>query len=412
MPWRQLGAPLALALLLAASGCDSSQNADPQNQADMGQDQADSEQEQDSQDLPQDTGAGEDLASAADMGDDASPDATPDMSPAPDQGTEDLTDDDMADADLADTDMADVDMETPQVVEPLGWPTIAGDYTLSLESGGRTRSLEMHVPPQAAQGQAVPVLLVLHGGNGTGARLQSSLGFDAYADRDGVVVIYPDGIENNWSDGRGTTDAELAGVDDIGFLGDLLDQVEAHAHLDAGRVWVTGVSNGGIMSHRVACDLSERVAAVAPVISAFPTAYLEACQPARPIPMVALQGTADEFINLEGGDASHEATGLGDGGLIESAEATAAFWAQHNGCAPAPQVQQLEPISDEDDTRVELRSWRGCDQGASIDYYIVHGMGHVWPPLQGALPRISGPTSHQISATEVVWSFVTAHRLP
>jgi polyhydroxybutyrate depolymerase len=405
MNWKWAGAPLALYLVLGSLGCAAETNNEAQPQVDMGQEQADAGQTQNNQDTA-DVGAGEDLT--PDEPDADEPDAD---EPDADEPDADEPDADEPDADEPDADEPEPDMEGGQL-EPLGWPTEPGDYTLSMDSGGLTRTMEMHVPPQISQGQALPVILVLHGGNGSGARLQETLGFDAYADQDGAIVIYPDGVESNWADGRGTTDAALAGVDDIGFFTDVLDQVALHDHMDAQRVWFTGASNGGIMTHRVACDLADRVAAVAPVISALPTAYVESCQPARPIPMLAIQGTADLFINLEGGDASHDTTGLGDGGLIESAQATAAFWAQHNGCDPEPTVQALEPTSEDDETTVELRTWRGCQGDALIDYYIVHGMGHTWPPLEGAAPRLSGPSSHQLDATALIWAFVRAHALP
>ena len=229
------------------------------------------------------------------------------------------------------------------------------------------------------------------------------LGFDAYTDRDGAIAVYPDGVENNWADGRCTTDASLAGVDDVAFVADLIDHLATHLNVDANRIWATGISNGGFFTQHLACELSERFAAVAPVISALPTAALETCRPVAP--MLAIQGTEDAFITFEGGDAGHDRFNLGDGGAIESADTTRAFWAERAGCDPEPVVTALDPVNAQDPTRVTLYAYRGCEAGARIDYYIVSGMGHVWPPDEGTSPRETGATSTQLDATSLVWAF-------
>ena len=116
-------------------------------------------------------------------------------------------------------------------------------------------------------------------------------------------------------------------------------------------------------------------------------------------------------MTFEGGDAAHDERGLGDGGSIESADATANFWAQKNGCVSEPDVRRLEPVEPDDPTRVELREFRDCDAGAMIDYYVVEGMGHNWPPMEPRFPRIAGPTSPQLNATGVIWQFFQDKRL-
>ncbi|MGM0558911.1 MAG: alpha/beta hydrolase family esterase [Myxococcota bacterium] len=280
-----------------------------------------------------------------------------------------------------------------------------GVHEGSLVSGDFERTFLIDIPPSYDGSTDIPLLFVFHGGGGSGEKIQGRLGFGAAAEPDGAIVVYPDGIESNWADGRGTTDASRAGVDDVRFVSELIDHLDAHLSIDESRVWATGVSNGGIFSHTLACDLAGRIAAVGPVISAFPTEYKDDCSPARPIPMLAIQGTEDPFMTFEGGDASHDERGLGAGGAIESAEATADFWAQKNGCDPEPNIRRLEPVDPDDPTRVELWEFRNCEGGAQIDYYIVEGMGHTWPPLEARFPRLSGPTSPNINATGVIWRF-------
>lgn len=281
-----------------------------------------------------------------------------------------------------------------------------GAHQAELLSGGLERTFTYTVPRSYDRQNAHPLLLVFHGGDGSGS-LMRALGFGAHAEGDAAIVVYPDGVDNNWSDGRGTTDAELAGVDDVGFVSELIDAFDASLSVDTDRVWATGPSNGGMFSHRLACDLSDRIAAVAPVIAALPTQLRATCAPARPIAMLAIQGTDDPFITFEGGDAAHDDyPNLGAGGEIESAEATMQFWAQQNSCDTPATIVDLEPIDEADATRVTRHEYRGCDGGALIDYHIVAGMGHTWPPREAQAPRISGPTSTQLDATELIWEFL------
>lgn len=286
-----------------------------------------------------------------------------------------------------------------------GFTIAAGTQRGTLESGGRTRNFNVRIPPDYDGQTPLPLLLVFHGGNGEGAMLQNQLGFDAYTDRDNTIAVYPDGVQKNWADGRGTTDASRAGVDDLGFVSDLIDHMTTHLNVDDDRIWATGLSNGGLFTQHLACELSDRIDAIAPVISALPTNALDTCRPGNMLPMLAIQGTEDAFMTFEGGDSSHDQLGLGDGGAIESADVTRAFWAERYGCDPTPQVSELDPVDGQDPTRVTLYAYRGCEVGARIDYYIVTGMGHSWPPNEVVAPRIAGRTSQQLDATALIWAF-------
>ncbi len=321
---------------------------------------------------------------------------TPDALNADDADTE--LDTVSSDADGGEDDAGDGGMEPGFTIAP-------GTQRGTIASGGRTREFNIRIPPNYDGASPLPLLFVFHGGNGEGAMIQNSLGFDALTDRDGAIAVYPDGIEKNWADGRGTTDASLAGVDDIGFVADLIDHMSTHLNIDDEKVWVTGVSNGGFFTQHLACELSDRIDAIAPVISALPSAARDTCRPGDALPMLAIQGTEDAFITFEGGDASHDRLGIGDGGAIESADTTRAFWAERYGCTPEPEVTALEPVDAQDSTRATLYAYRGCQDGARIDYYIVTGMGHTWPPNEGATPRVAGQTSKQLDATELIWAF-------
>jgi polyhydroxybutyrate depolymerase len=340
------------------------------------------------------------------------PDPTPDAAATPDASRDAAADTSTGAPDagdpIEDAGAEDATTPTEDAGEEPGFTIAPGTQRGAIESGGRTREFNVRLPPGYDGATPLPLLLVFHGGNGEGATLQDALGFDAYTDRDGAIAVYPDGVEKNWADGRGTTDASQAGVDDIGFVADLIDHLSTHLNVDDQKVWATGVSNGGFFTQHLACELSDRIDAVAPVISALPTAALDTCRPGDALPMLAIQGTEDQFITFAGGDASHDTLGLGDGGAIESADTTRAFWAERYGCDPTPTVTALDPVDPQDPTRAELYAYRGCDADARIDYYIVTGMGHTWPPNSGVAPRVSGPASPQLDATALIWAFFNA----
>jgi polyhydroxybutyrate depolymerase len=279
-----------------------------------------------------------------------------------------------------------------------------GIHDFSLEHDGFARTYRLYVPTKYEDGEPSPLVFVLHGGGGNAERLEG-LGFEPLADRNGALIVYPQGVENNWADGRGTTDAELAGADDVSFLAALIDEISTTLSIDSDQVFVTGVSNGGVMSHRLACDLADRFGAVASVIGSLATNYREECRPSEPIGVMSIRGTEDPFINFEGGDAAHDDfPRLGDGGLIESSESARRFWAEQNGCSE-PVSESLEPINPEDPTRVTRIEHADCTDGVSVVYYEVEGMGHTWPPNAGVAPRVSGPASTQLNATELIWAF-------
>ena len=347
---------------------------------------------------------------AADMATSPEEMSAPDMSNTGEMG--DATDMSSGNEDMpAAMDMTDATDMPP--AQPLGFEIAPGDHRGEFTSGGRARTYTLRLPPGYDPEGTHPLLFVFHGGNGSGDQIKMGLGFDAYTDEGETLAVYPDGVENNWADGRGTTDTSLAGVDDVAFVRELIDHLSTHLAVDRARVWVTGVSNGGLMSHRLGCDLADRIAAIAPVIASMASAYTDACAPARPISMLAIQGTLDPFMTFEGGDSSHDARpNLGDGGPILGVIETAEYWARLMMCEETPTITALEPLDPSDPTRVERRLWDMCAQSAIIDYYIVEGMGHTWPPRQSAVPRISGPASSQLDATALIWAFFQDKRLP
>ena len=145
------------------------------------------------------------------------------------------------------------------------------------EYGGIQRTYVLHIPQAGIATSKPPLIIVLHGGGGAGRGMVSLTysEFDSLADRDTAVVVYPDGVNRSWRDGR--NNKENADVDDVGFIGTLIDTLEKALNVDPHRVYATGISNGAMMTYRLACEMSERLAAVAPVDGALPAEIAAGC---------------------------------------------------------------------------------------------------------------------------------------
>jgi polyhydroxybutyrate depolymerase len=297
----------------------------------------------------------------------------------------------------------------PTTTPVLGASLGVGDHVIDVVVAGVARTYLLHVPPAVELGAAMPLLVALHGGGGSGQQLHDAVDVDEVADARGYVVAFPDGIAANWADGRGTTDAEQQGADDVGFITTLLDDVAARVPVDSNAVYITGVSNGGMMTHRMGCALSSRLAAIAPVIASMPTAIAPSCT-TTPLPVLMIQGTLDPFIPMDGGDTHHQRfPNVGDGGDVLSAADTRALWRTNNACT-AETTEDLAPVDDNDSTRVQRIIADGCADGGAVEHVIVTDMGHTWPPFAGVALRLTGPTSTQLNATAVVFDFFASHR--
>ncbi len=283
----------------------------------------------------------------------------------------------------------------------------------SLEYGRLTRTYRLYLPASYDKSKQYPLVLALHGGGGTGKRMEDLTrnGFNALAERERFVVAYPDGADKHWNDGRGVERwrAQRENIDDVGFLSHLIDHLVKEFNLDPKRVYVTGVSNGALMAHRLACERPERLAAIAPVIGAMPANIAPRCAPTRPVPVLMINGKEDTLVPWEGGEIRFGRTKLGE---KLSVPETVRLWVKLNGCLSKPTVT-YEPDKDpQDGTRVRKESYGPCRDGAEVILCAVEGGGHTWPGGLQYLPeRTVGKTSRDIDASEVIWRFFQKHRL-
>jgi polyhydroxybutyrate depolymerase len=247
------------------------------------------------------------------------------------------------------------------------------------------RQYLLHVPASYQQSQPIALVINLHGYNSNAAQQAQVSQMSAAADRAGFIVAYPEGSGSpqSWKFGN-----RAEGQADVAFIRDMIQRLRSDYSIDTRRIYATGISNGAEMSYRLACDLSEIIAAIAPVAGGYPS--FDECPATRPVPVVAFHGTDDQLLPYEGKPP-----------LLLPVHDWAAGWAARNGCANPPVV-----IMQHGDVTGE--QWGGCRAGADVVLYTIAGKGHSWPA--SAMPaRI---TTRDIDATDVIWKFFAAHPKP
>jgi len=274
-------------------------------------------------------------------------------------------------------------------------PATSGTRRMTLPFQGRTREYLLHVPP----GPNGSLVLAFHGGGSSAAQLQRVTGLDALADREHVIVAYPEAVERSWSDGRNETSAEKQGVNDVGFAKAVIEDIAKTHPVDRSRVFATGLSNGAIFTNRLGCEAADTFAAIAPVIGAISKYTSASCQPSRPIPVVAIQGRNDPSVPFGGNES------------LRSSRETEDIWRSLNGCS-LPVVSTPLPVLVQDGTSVARRSYSGCRERADVVWYEIEGGGHRWPPetvSDIASQRENGVSSQNLNASEVIWAFFKDH---
>jgi polyhydroxybutyrate depolymerase len=271
---------------------------------------------------------------------------------------------------------------------------------------GRDRRYRLYVPAALPRG-AVPLLVALHGGLGSSAQFATNSGFDGLAEANGFVVVYPDGVggladgtgPQTWNGGYCCGAASRLGVDDVGFVGALLDTLARDLPIDPARIFAAGHSNGAILAYRLACELGDRIAAIGVQAGSL---GVDTCTPARPVSVFHLHGTADTNHPIEGG------TGSGVAGVaFRPARAAVEALAAADGCTPTP-VPGTDPANPD----LAVTTWTGCRAGTAVRLIAVTGASHAWMGRAAASPgaaALVGEPYPRLDASRAIWSFLAAH---
>ncbi len=266
-------------------------------------------------------------------------------------------------------------------------------------SGGLLRHYRLHIPTGYRDNVEQALVLNFHGHAGSVAGQEQLTGFSALADQQDFIVVYPQGIvgpdgHTGWSTGP----ARNPQVNDVLFVSDLLNHLQATLCINPERIYATGFSNGGGMTNMLACKMSMRIAAFAPVSGAYPDVP-GGCHPGRPVPILEIHGTADHVVPYNGSKAKG----------YPPIQQWLQQWAIRDDCTLNPVISTLQP-------RVVEEHWLNCRESNTLIHYRIVGEGHTWPSqnlfdtriyLSGRKKRLS-----PIDATVLIWEFFQAHPLP
>lgn len=275
----------------------------------------------------------------------------------------------------------------------------------SITIDGIERTYELHIPRGIDFSKPVPLLLVLHGGGGQGKGMIKLTGFNDVAVEYKFIVVYPDGFDKHWNDGReiNTSIKDGKKVDDVLFISKLIDTLQSLYNIDNNKVFVTGISNGGFMCFRLACEIPEKITAIATVASSMTVEQYSYCNPSLSIPVMIISGDQDPLVPFEGGEIGFKL--LKKRGKVVSVKETVEFWVKNNECKPEPNITTVDILTDEG-TKAINYLYSGGKNNSMVNYWLIEGGGHTWPGGYQYLPKsIIGRTSKQIDASEEIWKF-------
>jgi polyhydroxybutyrate depolymerase len=280
-----------------------------------------------------------------------------------------------------------------------------GDHPRTLEVDKRTRTFIVHVPKSWDGSKAVPVVLAFHGGGSNAEQMVRFCGLNDKSDQAGFVVVYPSGSGRlemvlTWNGGNCCGYAMQQKVDDVAFVRALLDDLAKVVKVDAKRVYATGMSNGAIMCYLLASELSDRIAAIAPVSGPMGT---ETCSPKRPVPVIHFHGTDDQFAPFKGGKGDKSISGTD----FYSVEHSVSAWVKANGCKEEPATVTL-PDEAKDGTTVTKKTYGGGKDGAEVVLVLIEGGGHTRPGREPLLKYL-GKSTKNVSANDLMWDFFQKH---
>ena len=267
----------------------------------------------------------------------------------------------------------------------------AGDKPRTLMLAGNERTYSLHVPATYDPTKGTPLVFLFHGYTMTASDIATASHFAAAADKHGMIVAFPQGLSNSFNAGDCCGTAQSSNVDDVAFTSAMIAAIESDYCVAPKRVFSAGFSNGGFLSYRLACELSDKIAAVAPVAGGL-RIDSATCTPKRPVPVLHIHGTSDLLVPYGGG--------IGTNPVSYSIDAFKA----KNGCAAGAG----KVVYTKDD--VSCTKWDGCTSNADVELCTVTGGGHQWPG--GDTLPYGGSASPNLDSSETIATFFDAHPMP
>jgi polyhydroxybutyrate depolymerase len=265
------------------------------------------------------------------------------------------------------------------------------DHDGAIVVDGRTRNYFVHTPPAYTGKTPLPLVLVLHGATESADNVERLSGMSAKADQENFLVVYPTGtgrLKNvpTWNSGACCGYAMENKIDDVAFLSALLEKVDKDFSVDPKRVYATGISNGGMMSYRFACELSDKFAAISPVEGAQDLPW----HPTTPVSVIVFHGTADPLVPFKGGSTSYQMSSIRSDTPVAN---KISFWVNYDGCAPTPKHAETDEVHSDIDS--------ACRAGSAVALYAIQGGHHMWPG--------TNLSKNSVPATDLMWNFFANH---
>jgi polyhydroxybutyrate depolymerase len=269
---------------------------------------------------------------------------------------------------------------------------------------GIERTYILYIPESVSR--PAPLVFVLHGGGGTGKRMNKLTRFNKVSDKHRFITCYPDGIDKHWNDGRKVNKSYKNGVEvnDVKFISLLIDTLESKYKIDSARIYACGISNGGMMSFRLGCELNDKIAAIAPVAISMSKYLYNSCIPGKPVPLMFMFGNEDPLVPYEGGSIRFSR------GEVVSVQNTLGLWVRNNDCNETPFITTID--NEDDDTYVKKFRFTGYSERNEVVFYLIYGGGHTWPGGMQYLPKLLvGRTSEEFNASEEIWKWFEDKKL-
>ena len=267
---------------------------------------------------------------------------------------------------------------------------------------GLERIFIVDLPPHYYDSAGFDLVIALHGTGGSAEQCKRDYGWTAKAAQAGFIVVYPDGVRSNgplgirtWNAGDCCDYAQEMNINDVGFISALIDELVAHYRVNPSRVYVAGMSNGAMLTYRLACELPGKVAAIASVSGTLITKA--PCNPSRPVPLLHIHSALDTLVPYPGG--------IGVGGYyFPPVDSALQVWVDIAGCAHPP-------VTITDNNMYAAIRWTGCREGSTVIRYLTNDGGHSWPGGHKPRPGADEPST-AFNATDIIWDFFLQYALP
>lgn len=267
----------------------------------------------------------------------------------------------------------------------------------TIENAGLTREYILYVPTSYSPGTDAPLVMNFHGYTSNASQQIVYGDFRPIADTAGFLLLCPNGTLDNQSVNHWNVGWGGSTVDDVNFISNLLDTLSYEYSIDQNRIYSTGMSNGGFFSYKLACEMSDRITAIASVTGSMVTASMSTCSPSHAIPVMQIHGTIDPTVPYGGNETL----------AMAPIEDVVSHWVDFNQCNSTPSVVDLPDVSTFDGSTVTHYVYSGGDNNSTVEFYKVINGGHTWPGSSIALPS----TNQDFNASEEIWRFFSQYSL-